>query len=200
VVPQQPSSRFSLGPFYGFDSLRHYEYSFTMLTYTPIENVPDSLGRLVTAVGYLVQVLAPGPDTIRLWIGTRRMLTLYVGNNHLDTTYDTFSSNSTYVRAGDSFKALGPPPPFPFLDRAYVTDRDTVSLRGYGTGFFRIDNLDSALRGGRAECTHFFGSIYAGSGRLAGASAMYRQGIGMTAYIASGGSSSEEIRLVAAEP
>jgi hypothetical protein len=202
VVPPRPNMtiRFRLGPFYGYDSLRHYEYSNTGYTGGPIDmREPDSAGRYVTVVGYSVEVLAPGPDTIQLRIGTRyfHRTTGYVPP---DSFYDTLYANSGYVLNGDGFKSLEPKMPFPFLDRAYVTNLDTTSGSTGLRSSLLVNNLATALQGAPAEYTESY-YVYAGGGGSAGWGDTYRQGVGLISYGWGGGRNlGMRVELVSAKP
>jgi hypothetical protein len=209
VVPQPPPIGFPLGPFYGFDSLRHYEYSITLWGSNssphPGSLSPDSTGhvQIVTKVGYGVTVTTPGPDTIHLEIGTRlrkEYIDVISPISHTDTTYDTLYASYTYLREGTGFVVLGTTvPPFPFLDRAYVAECDTSSAEMFKSSL-TIDNLSAALGGEQAEYTHVFTSSYAGGGSSSSTTATYRQGIGMKDYFTGSAYAGFGVTLVGAKP
>jgi hypothetical protein len=192
---------FRFGPFHGFDSLHHYEYSFSEYKWNPVGLPGSDTGKIITRiVGFTVDVIGHDNGFTRLEVAKQILIkTLDSASGEWNETRDSAIFSATYLQEGNTFRVVSGEMPFPFLDMAFVTDIDTLPVPPNNEKPIRIVNPEAAGNGAPPEYSRLFASGYAGGGSGSSASGTYRAGVGLIDYYSGSARYNVTVKLVSAK-
>jgi hypothetical protein len=199
--PSIKQGPFRFGPFYGLDSLQHYEFSFSEYQRTTAGLPGSDTGSVIAGViGFTVNVISHDDDSTRLKVAKRILIkTLDSVSGEWNETRDSAVSYATYLQDGNAFKVVSGAMPFPFLDMAFVTDIDTLPLPPNNEKPIRIANPEDIGNGAPPEYSHLFSWGYSGGGSGSSTSGIYRAGVGLIDYYSGSAWSNVTVKLVSAK-